>query len=164
MTNLIKSKLVVKINPEWPFLFFSGCLNLNMIKWYQMLILFITTNCQSLVQQQCMIFWGNNLLDLAQKSSSNYFAPFTNSNYHFRELSQKNLFYYKKMDSSNMGFDDDISLTEYIKENIKRPFFFHQHHFYTNFTKWVKESMLASFDTYFHSFISIQILSKIYGP
>jgi len=53
-----------------------------------------------------------------------------------RELSQKNLFYYKKMDSSNMGFDDDISLTEYIKENIKRPFFFHQHHFYTNFTKF----------------------------
>lgn len=53
----------------------------------------------------------------------------------FRELSQRNLFYYKKMDSSNMGFDDDISLTDYIKENIKRPFFFHQHHFYTNFTK-----------------------------
>jgi len=53
-----------------------------------------------------------------------------------RELSQKNLFYYKKMDSSNMGFDDDISLTDYIKENIKRPFFFHQHHFYTNFTKF----------------------------
>ena len=55
--------------------------------------------------------------------------------YSFRELSQRNLFYYKKMDSSNMGFDDDISLTDYIKENIKRPFFFHQHHFYTNFTK-----------------------------
>ena len=46
------------------------------------------------------------------------------------------------MDSSNMGFDDDISLTDYIKENIKRPFFFHQHHFYTNFTKWVKKDRI----------------------
>lgn len=52
-----------------------------------------------------------------------------------RELSQKNLFYYKKMDSSNMNFDDDTSLTEYIKENMKKPFFYMQHHFFTNFTK-----------------------------
>ena len=52
-----------------------------------------------------------------------------------RELSQKNLFYYKKMDSSNMNFDDDASLTEYIKENMKKPFFYMQHHFFTNFTK-----------------------------
>ena len=43
-----------------------------------------------------------------------------------------------------MGFDDDISLTDYIKENIKRPFFFHQHHFYTNFTKWVKKIELSA--------------------
>lgn len=53
-----------------------------------------------------------------------------------RELSQKNLFYYKKMDSSNMNFDDDQSLTEYIKENMKKPFFYMQHHFFTNFTKY----------------------------
>lgn len=53
-----------------------------------------------------------------------------------RELSQKNLFYYKKMDSSNMNFDDDASLTEYIKENMKKPFFYMQHHFFTNFTKY----------------------------
>ena len=53
-----------------------------------------------------------------------------------RELSQKNLFYYKKMDSSNMNFDDDESLTDYIRENMKKPFFYMQHHFFTNFTKY----------------------------
>ena len=54
-----------------------------------------------------------------------------------RELSQKNLFYYKKMDSSNMNFDDDESLTDYIRENMKKPFFYMQHHFFTNFTKYI---------------------------
>ncbi|CBY33983.1 unnamed protein product, partial [Oikopleura dioica] len=53
-----------------------------------------------------------------------------------RKLSQKNLFNYKKMDSSNMDFDDDASLVDYIKENQKTPFFYMQHHFFTNFTSF----------------------------
>lgn len=53
-----------------------------------------------------------------------------------RELSTKNLFYYKKMDSANMNFDDDNSLVDYIQENMKKPFFYMQHHFFTNFTKY----------------------------
>ena len=56
------------------------------------------------------------------------------------------------MDSSNMGFDDDISLTDYIKENIKRPFFFHQHHFYTNFTKYVYYCIVNSMDSILYGF------------
>ena len=62
-----------------------------------------------------------------------------------RELSQKNLFYYKKMDSSNMNFDDDESLTDYIRENMKKPFFYMQHHFFTNFTKYTINEFLALF-------------------
>ena len=64
------------------------------------------------------------------KSGSTSMSDLVNS------LSGRNNFNYVKMNSGNMKFDAERILIEWLRVNLREPFFFMQHHYWMNFTKY----------------------------
>ena len=55
-----------------------------------------------------------------------------------RQLSIRNKFKFRKIEATEMAFDDEPALSEFLNLNLEEgsPFFLMQHHYWTNLTKY----------------------------